>query len=289
MSIFISYSHKDKGFVEKLGKALVYNKHNIWIDEWELNVGDSIINRIQETISKSEGLLVVLSKNSVESEWCKKEITSGLLRELEEKQVVVMPLLLDDCEIPLFLRDKLYADFRENFTSGLRRTLEAISKVANPNLKRRDENDAITDWSIDWGHIGSQVGLELTFINQAKGQPYKCLTQVKIQCDDGSSREWEAANASRGYDFANRQIICDLVQYINNTGGSVTELDSNRSVFEPIHLANSRIKESAYLVNITTRRLGDDTGRNILIHTDNLIKTAYEWLDKFVKERDTKS
>jgi hypothetical protein len=111
MPIFISYSRADRGFVDRLANQLVEHRVSVWLDKWEIHVGDSLIAKIQEGITGASGLLIVLSKNSVKSEWCKKELNSALIRELEEKRVVVLPILIEDCEIPLFLREKLYADF----------------------------------------------------------------------------------------------------------------------------------------------------------------------------------
>jgi hypothetical protein len=105
MAIFISYSHKDKAFVDRLAFQLVKARAPIWLDRWELNVGDSLLQRVQTALQDASALAVVLSRSSVESEWCKKELTSGLVRELEEKQVLVLPILLEDCVVPLFLRD----------------------------------------------------------------------------------------------------------------------------------------------------------------------------------------
>lgn len=103
MPIFISYSHADKTFVNKLATHLVRHNAHVWIDSWELNVGDSLIQRIQQAIQESSALLVVLSKASVQSEWCKKELNAGLVRELEEKKVLVLPVLVEDCDIPIDL------------------------------------------------------------------------------------------------------------------------------------------------------------------------------------------
>ena len=86
MPIFISYSHADKTFVNKLATHLVRHNAHVWIDSWELNVGDSLIQRIQQAIQESSALLVVLSKASVQSEWCKKELSAGLVRELKKKK-----------------------------------------------------------------------------------------------------------------------------------------------------------------------------------------------------------
>jgi len=35
MPIFISYSHSDKKFVEKLAAHLVKNNAHVWVDTWE--------------------------------------------------------------------------------------------------------------------------------------------------------------------------------------------------------------------------------------------------------------
>jgi TIR domain len=114
MAIFISYSRSDVAFVDWLAKRLVARRHHIWMDRWELSIGDSLISKIQGALTDSDAMLIVLSKNSVGSEWCKKELNSGLMRELEEKRVLVMPCIIDDCNVPLFLREKLYADFRKD-------------------------------------------------------------------------------------------------------------------------------------------------------------------------------
>ncbi|EON79267.1 hypothetical protein ADIS_0272 [Lunatimonas lonarensis] len=37
------------------------------------------------------------------------------MRELNEKKIVVIPILLDNCKVPLFLQEKVYADFRTDF------------------------------------------------------------------------------------------------------------------------------------------------------------------------------
>src|SRR4051794_18827641 len=114
MTVFVSYNREDSRFVDGLAKRLVMLRHNLWIDRWEMNVGDSLITKIQNALTESDAILVILSKRSVASEWCRKELNSGLMRELEEKRVLVLPCVIDDCEIPLFLREKLYADFRHD-------------------------------------------------------------------------------------------------------------------------------------------------------------------------------
>lgn len=136
MSIVISYAHEDSAFVDVLAANLFKNRVPVWVDRWELKVGDSILRKIESAIQEADALLVVLSKAAVESEWCKKELTAGLVRELEAKSVFVLPVVVDDCDIPLFLKDKLYADFRKDKDKALHDVLEATAKFTSDTLYR---------------------------------------------------------------------------------------------------------------------------------------------------------
>ena len=62
MPVFISYSHADKEFVDKLAIELIKRNVHIWLDRWEIQVGDSLLSKVQEAITGASALLVVLSK-----------------------------------------------------------------------------------------------------------------------------------------------------------------------------------------------------------------------------------
>src|SRR5712692_6254806 len=190
MPIFISYSHKDKDFVDTLATQLVRNKVHVWLDRWELNIGDSLISKIQEAITGASALLVILSKASVASEWCKKELNAALVRELEEKRVVVLPVLIEDCDIPLFLRDKMHADFRKDIDYGLKTILEAVAKISNEYLGRFDSPEFHIDWAIDWGMKNNLFQLRITIVEQAANQPYTSLSTVNILCDAEATKAY---------------------------------------------------------------------------------------------------
>jgi len=174
MAIFISYNRGDVGFVDWLARSLVARRHNIWMDRWELNIGDSLISKIQGALTESDAILIVLSKHSVTSEWCKKELNSGLLRELEEKRVLVLPCLIEDCEIPLFLRDKLYAGFRKDFGKALTDVDDALLRITNPQQGRLESPSFHTDWSYDWStHRNSGLWhFEWTFVDHGPAIEY---------------------------------------------------------------------------------------------------------------------
>ena len=124
--VFISHSSKDKNFVRKLAADLVENGVQVWLDEQRILVGDSISEKIAQGIAESDFFLVVISQNSVESAWVQKELSGAIVREIERRRVTVMPVKLDDAEIPTSIRDKKYADFSGSYATALNELLQAI-------------------------------------------------------------------------------------------------------------------------------------------------------------------
>lgn len=114
VSIFISHSSEDKNFARKLVSILENNKIEVWIDETKIGVGDSLFDKISDGLMQTDYFILILTPNSVSSEWVKRELKAILMDEIDEKKVRVLPILYKDCDIPPFLRDRLYIDFRNS-------------------------------------------------------------------------------------------------------------------------------------------------------------------------------
>lgn len=112
-SVFLSHSHEDRGFVRKVAADLTVAGVTVWLDEAEIKVGDSLIRKLEEGLSKVTYVAAFLSPSSVASEWVTKELHVALTEEINSRRVIVLPLLIQDCGIPRFLSDKCYIDFRD--------------------------------------------------------------------------------------------------------------------------------------------------------------------------------
>jgi hypothetical protein len=110
--VFLSHSHNDKEFARKLGRDLRGLGFPVWIDDAEIRLGDSLIQKISEGIRAMEYLAVLLSRASIASEWVQREVEIAMTHEIQGQRVKVLPILLEDCDIPSFLIGKMYADFR---------------------------------------------------------------------------------------------------------------------------------------------------------------------------------
>ena len=100
----------------------------VWIDEAEIKLGDSLVGKIQEALDTFEYVGAVISSNSVGSEWVQRELEPAIMAEIETRTLKVLPLRLDDCAMPAFLRGKKYADFRrpDNYVSAVEMIAERL-------------------------------------------------------------------------------------------------------------------------------------------------------------------
>lgn len=276
MTIFISYSHADKEKVDLLAANMVKRNAQVWVDTWELNVGDSLIQRVQDAITESDALLVILSKTSVKSEWCKKELSSGLVRELDEKRVVVLPVLLEDCEVPLFLREKMYADLRTDFEFGLSSIMDAIAKVTNTTQSRIEEEDEYTDWAVDWGETNGLFNLRFTIVHSIKKLRMTLLTEIVVICNEVlTARQKQFQSA--GLDWIGRMIISEALFDLGEKENFRVILDSSSPQKLEAEIGDSRLG-AEYSVIATCRRLGEDNGKNQLINVSDYLKNIREYL-----------
>lgn len=119
MKTFISYSSKDRDFVVRLATDLKQKGILVWLDEWEIKVGDEIRQKIEHGIAEYDYFVIVLSKHSVASTWVEKELNAAFMKEVSSEQIVILPVLLDKCPIPPLISGKKYADFTQSYETGL--------------------------------------------------------------------------------------------------------------------------------------------------------------------------
>lgn len=127
-TLFLCHSSADKAFVRMLAYSLELHGVNVWLDEAEIRVGQSLIATISSAIESIQYLLVVLSPASVNSQWVKQELEAAMTLSLSKGTPALLPVLYRDCAIPAFLSGKKYADFRDPaaFGSSLNEVLRAL-------------------------------------------------------------------------------------------------------------------------------------------------------------------
>src|SRR5262249_5008162 len=111
--VFLSHSSKNKDAVGSLAERLKADGLRVWFDEWEIQPGDPIFQKVQEGLQRSRILLLFLSRHSLDSDWAALEHQTILFRDPTNKDRRFIPLRLDDAEPPDILRHFAYIDWRK--------------------------------------------------------------------------------------------------------------------------------------------------------------------------------
>jgi tetratricopeptide (TPR) repeat protein len=119
-SVFLSHSNKDKPFVRELAEFLERESDiKVWLDEREIAPGQNIVGRIAKGL-ESDFILLILSPDSVESNWVKEEWTDAFWEQTNNQKTKLVGVLYRDCKMPKLLRNKRYFDLRKNQPQGFR-------------------------------------------------------------------------------------------------------------------------------------------------------------------------
>jgi len=113
MKVFISHSSHDKKFVRTLKSDLNENGIDTFFDEDSLELGDSLREKLEEALDKSSHFLIILSDNSVKSEWVQFELKEALTLFNKKTLSKIIPLKYRTCDIPGTLNNLLYGDLSE--------------------------------------------------------------------------------------------------------------------------------------------------------------------------------
>jgi hypothetical protein len=125
-NVFISHRRSDTKEAERLAKDVRGAGHQVWFDEWEINIGDSIVERMNQGLSGTVYVVVCYSSAGIETPWMGREWLSALARQLDGHGVTILPVLLTGGAPPAILADIKYADLTKDWSAGMSMLLRAI-------------------------------------------------------------------------------------------------------------------------------------------------------------------
>ena len=97
-SCFISYSHQDEEFAKRLHAAMRAESLRVWFAPEDMKAGRKLHEEIFRAIQIHDKLLLVLSEDSMKSEWVMTEIRRAKKVEREENRRKLFPIRLVDFE-----------------------------------------------------------------------------------------------------------------------------------------------------------------------------------------------
>lgn len=133
IQVFLCHASEDKGAALKVYQRLKQERFRPWIDKEDLLPGQRWDQEIPKAIRSSDFILIFFSKSSVSKKgYVQKEFRLALevYEETPEGEIVVIPVRIDDCEIPDGFRLIHYVDLFEE--GGYERIVKGIKSAHEP-------------------------------------------------------------------------------------------------------------------------------------------------------------
>jgi hypothetical protein len=115
--IFLSHNFNDKPIVRQIAETIEkrYGQGKVFYDEWSIQPGDSIIQRMDDGLKNCSHFFFFISENSLKSKMVELEWQSALIKKAKEGIKFIL-VRIDRCIIPQILTNTLYIDL---FSQGL--------------------------------------------------------------------------------------------------------------------------------------------------------------------------
>ena len=142
MKVFLSYSLFDKNVAKDISSRLEKEGHSI-LHPIKVKEGDNYITKINDELENAEAFIIVLSNSAKESTRVQREISSIIFGELSKRNRIVIPVIIDNVELPQYLANYLYVDLIADFENGIDRIVQSLasprtlSYTQNKTDKRR--------------------------------------------------------------------------------------------------------------------------------------------------------
>jgi hypothetical protein len=142
--VFLSHASIDKKAIvnELYGWLTKIANIPVWYDQAILAGGNSLPESIGKAIPNCRSMVLVLSPASVKSSWVQKECSLAEQHRMHYRDFKIIPVLIDDCELPSFLQDSLYIDAKDNqlTTSFYHKLLQALYPF-DPSVEFKNTSD----------------------------------------------------------------------------------------------------------------------------------------------------
>ncbi|MFQ5910271.1 MAG: toll/interleukin-1 receptor domain-containing protein [Thermoplasmata archaeon] len=148
--LFLCHSGVDREWVKNLAIQVEREEVNgrrlrVFLDEWDIRPGENVILRINEGLTNSRFVGVVLSPEMVQAEWPTLEWTTALYQDPAGKRGRLLPILLRDCDVPPVLSVLNRLDFRRDasWRPELARLLAVLREAPLPREIERLSDELV--------------------------------------------------------------------------------------------------------------------------------------------------
>lgn len=108
--VFISYSHDDAEWVHRFAEALREQDVQVWLDDWEIRLGDSIAAAIEAGLRGSDFIVLILTQANAHRPNVAFELGAAI--GMGKPVIPIIPADLESSAIPFPFRARRYLNAR---------------------------------------------------------------------------------------------------------------------------------------------------------------------------------
>jgi multiple sugar transport system substrate-binding protein len=132
---FLSYSRDNKDFALKLARELKAEGFYVWLDLLDIAAGSRWDVEVEKALEACEIFMIIMTPTAIASENVRDEIGYAI-----DTGKRILPVLLENCAVPLRLRRFQYVDFTtKSFDEGVESAKELLRNlIAQTSIPRRE-------------------------------------------------------------------------------------------------------------------------------------------------------
>lgn len=160
--IFLCHNKADKDWVRELGEKIESEEFEgrnlkVFFDEWDIEPGKNVVNKLEQGLLKSRFIGVVLSQPMLEAEWPTMEWSIAVCMDPSGRKGTVLPIWRGNCTIPPSLMIRNVLNFSNNMESNksYKKLIALLKNQVLPRgtIRKRTDLDGIKisdQFSIDY-------------------------------------------------------------------------------------------------------------------------------------------
>ena len=129
VKVFISHSSIDLAFSRAIATDLMDAGFSVFLDDWSINIGERIFEKLSTGLSESKALIMIISKDYLNSVCCTDEWSAFYGKALHDQSCTIYPIIIDDATPPALISQIKYLRFNGNeYASALSTLLKVLER-----------------------------------------------------------------------------------------------------------------------------------------------------------------
>ena len=196
--VFLSYAHvdADREFVRSLHARLQRDGIECFFDEQSLAPGVNFVLKISDAIDECNHLVMVMSRAYFSAGFAPTEWSSVLSEDPKNERGRLVPLLLEECDLPSLLKPLAYIDVSSTakLNQNYPRIFKALSRLEPNDIEERSKeiDDLFNQYKVEQA-INRLLDFARDFAHQRKY--VNRLTAIKLELERTKKASDERARA----------------------------------------------------------------------------------------------